>query len=125
MSVSFSLKGIADELIGEVAEIKQKVGVQLDKRLTRVTPVDTGNARANWLFVAANNGQYDTSYSVRSSRPANRSSESLTIRELKTKDLLIANNTPYIERLNNGWSKQAPKKFVEIAIMASLNEVFR
>lgn len=28
----------------------------------------------------------------------------------------IVNNAPYIEALNNGWSKQAPKKFVETAI---------
>ena len=57
------------------------------------TPVDTGNARSRWV-VAELGPQID-----------------------------ITNDAPYIMRLNDGWSKQAPIGFIERAIDEALAEL--
>jgi hypothetical protein len=51
------------------------------------TPVDTGRARGNWQVEF--NG---------------------------TQEATIYNNLPYIERLENGWSQQAPAGFVRVTL---------
>jgi hypothetical protein len=60
-----------------------KVIPQILRRLESVTPVDTGFAKASWKTEAALEGSK------------------------------ICNNTPYIEYLNAGSSKQAPAFFIE------------
>ena len=35
----------------------------------------------------------------------------------------VTNNVPYIEKLNRGWSAQAPAAFVEAQIQITINEV--
>lgn len=37
--------------------------------------------------------------------------------------LYLANSTPYIKRLNEGWSKQAPARFVEMTVEGVENDV--
>jgi len=61
----------------------RKVSVDLKRELVSATPIDTGNARAHW-----NNS-------------------------IKKDSVEIVNDTPYIEALNNGHSKQAPSHYIE------------
>ncbi len=56
---------------------------KLEEELVSATPIDTGLARASWNTVKTKEG-FD-----------------------------ITNSVPYIERLNEGSSKQAPERFIE------------
>ena len=39
----------------------------------------------------------------------------------RTRRIILQNNVPYANRLNNGWSEQAPVNFVEMAVAAAVN----
>lgn len=86
------------------------------------TPVDTGHARANWTLSAgapafgAVTGKGDGGVA------------SVIAWDLGDGPLFVNNNAPYILRLNDGHSKQAPAGFIERAIdeaLAMVNRKFR
>lgn len=120
MSFAKSLS-IADEMEDEINKEARALGINLLNGLTRVTPVDTGRARGNW-FVGINT-------SIRSIDNERRAAQAVVngvkvIDRAKTLDypeIVLSNNLPYIERLNDGYSTQAPKKFVESEINRVVN----
>ena len=63
-------------------------------QLKIVTPVDQGRARAGWF-----------------------NEMKLTPDEMELVEALIFNDVPYIDRLNRGHSKQAPKFFIEQTLL--------
>lgn len=83
--------------------------MDLGKSIVRDTPVDTGEARGNWRFTTS---KVSAAYS-RSARDVSgagaiaRLAATVGTLTLK-KPVYMSNNAPYIERLENGWSKQAP-----------------
>lgn len=109
---------VADELEDEINEETRKTALTLFRDVVIATPVDEGRARGNWQASAA-------SFKTDATDNADKSGGS-TINEgvkqigrakqIKYPTIYISNNVPYIERLNDGWSQQAPKKFVERAI---------
>jgi len=60
-----------------------KVGLQMRSQLSAATPVDTGLARDSWTLT------------------------------ILPGTAIVRNNVPYIDKLNQGSSKQAPSFFVE------------
>ena len=93
------------------------VALSILKKLTMRTPVKTGRARANWLASVGSprGGTVDPTFrnlaeAVQVFRAAG---------EFPT--LYITNNLPYIRRLNEGWSKQAPANFVELSIQSVMD----
>lgn len=83
--VSISVSGI-DSLgkdLEKVLDKKVKEIAQITYDQARAhTPIRTGNARRNWT------------------------------KEVKDRDFTIENRVPYIERLEQGWSKQAPNGII-------------
>ena len=111
---------------GSIA-VQQGAAEHLSRNLTmETTPVKTGQARNNWLLSV---GSPDTRTIKQDTFDASGSE-----RHAKNKywigkhkpgqDIYISNNLPYIKRLNEGWSKQAPAGFVEAAIQRT-NELIR
>ena len=103
---------------GESEEAHRKltiaVGMQIDRRLVLITPVDTGRARSNWL-PSIETPRSDT-VGVRMPSESLKDAEATFNVAPKFPLLYLANNLPYIEPLNEGHSKQAPAGFVEDAI---------
>lgn len=73
----------------------KKTVFDAESELKARTPVDTGRARASWQTTQAENYY------------------------------IISNNIDYIERLNNGYSKQAPANFVQHALNFVLDKFKR
>lgn len=84
--VSSEFKKLREELRKEEEKKLQKVCEQAIAELRDKTPVDTGFAKSQWKLAKAKS---------------------------KTPEFEIHNETPYIDFLNLGSSKQAPKYFVE------------
>lgn len=108
-------------VLGDLREISAKEGrelmINIDRRMVMETPVDTGAARRNWL---ASVDQPDNSIidedNVDLSTAAMQAIEqgASTFGGAKTYDrLYLQNSLPYIQRLNEGWSRQAPTGFVD------------
>jgi len=88
------------------------------------TPVDTGWARANWVPSLGGEPASEpvgSKISVLSAEAATQSGlGSLLNYKLLIGPVYITNNVPYITRLNDGHSSQAPKGFVQAAITAAV-----
>jgi hypothetical protein len=112
----------------------QEVALVVDRELVMGTPVDTGRARSNWqVSVAAPTRDQIAAYRPGlggSSGPANtqaamdQAAQAIKARQPE-QDVFISNNLPYIKRLNEGHSAQAPAGFVERAIKRGLEVVRR
>jgi hypothetical protein len=105
-------------LENKLNKIYRATGIEIFNKLVKESPVDTGRFRGNWqaqinlpnlsiLYDALPKGTQIPS-------PIINIPNSMTIYD----KLYLTNNLPYAARLNNGWSKQAPIKFVESAVAA-------
>mgnify|MGYP003634780259 FL=1 len=112
MSFSKSLQ-VGDYIADEINKEARALGINLLNGLTRVTPVDTGRARGNWFVGISgpvrtiDNNRKATSAVIEGVNTINSANA------IEYPEIVISNNLPYIERLNDGYSTQAPKKFVE------------
>lgn len=101
---------------------KKVVGEMLQKVVVE-TPVDTGQARGNWRV---NVGSVDTS----TTDATDQSGQGTISKGIATiqaggglgKIVYISNSLRYIERLNNGWSMQAPVNFVGLTFQSVVNK---
>jgi len=93
----------------EINLVVRKISLDAYTRVTKKTPVDTGRARANWNLSV---GYIDdtTTQSVMQKSPMLPKNTGLT------KAIYITNSLPYINRLEHGWSKQAPHGMVGVTM---------
>lgn len=80
------------------------------------TPVDTGHARGNWILSVGAPALGE----LPGRGSADGNAASILAWTLHDGPIYINNNTPYILRLNDGWSDQAPAGFIERAIDEAL-----
>ena len=93
----------------EIEEVVRKVAFDVYTGVVQKTPVDTGRAKSNW-----NIGKGSIDYSI---RLKDFSFRAMPINKGAGKNVIyITNSLPYINRLENGWSKQAPKGMVTLTM---------
>lgn len=113
-----------NRVMGEVADAIAPV-------LVYATPVDTSRARANWQ---ASIGSPATGvlFSKPQSPPTPSAGGNIAISSIRGVAALyagqpggiyIVNNLDYIQRLNDGYSGQAPANFVELAVVAAIRSM--
>lgn len=111
---------VSRELRQFVARAVARVATNVTARLIKETPVDTGWARANWIPavgapVDAPAGTPGDASSAQGAQQAGLNALA-GYTDLSQGQITISNNVPYIQRLNDGSSQQAPAGFVEQAI---------
>lgn len=93
-----------------------RLAALIHQTLVVATPVDTGRARANWQVGLG----VEPTGELTEQDPGGQGTIAKAVSVLSTRKseqtIHIANNVPYIKRLNEGWSAQAPAAFVEQAI---------
>lgn len=117
---ALELQELADELPEKLNKIVRRMAVAVNQTVTMATPVDTGRARANW--------QVSLGVPIKSPIEATDRGGGATVARNNAviegftggQKIWLTNNLPYIGRLNDGWSAQAPKGFVEKAIKAGV-----
>ena len=91
--------------------------IKLWDAIIKSSPVDTGRFRGNWF---ATGQQPSTRVDVTvTDRTGDRASNAAQAKVLSIKDystFTLTNNLPYAERLEFGWSNQAPAGFVRVNI---------
>ncbi len=91
-----------------LASVQRSLALIGLRKLVEVTPVDTGRARANWQVGNDNVPAGEVGGEI-DKRTAVITRERPTIQAIQPfSKTAIVNNVPYIERLENGSSKQAP-----------------
>ena len=105
-----------DEKVYKVqANLVRETATRFLSEVTKATPVDTGRARANWNMSV---GVIDTRSTENIAAPDAEATANERLEGYDgNKAVYISNHLPYIQRLNEGHSKQAPANFVEKALM--------
>lgn len=119
---------LADKLEDRVLAKRKRVARAILMELLNSTPVDTSRAVSNWRVSASGSwgaeyieaifpGQRGSTAAASASEAMNRAEAALKVAKLRNA-LVIFNSVPYIRKLNEGSSAQAPAGFVEKAILA-------
>lgn len=106
-------------------QLVRKVALAADQAVVMGTPVDTGRARSNWI--AAIGGPASATidaYAPGESGSTEAANTQAAIDQAESvirgynygEEIHLTNNLPYIQRLNDGYSAQAPANFVEQAV---------
>jgi len=115
MSFSVDLEQFAKETGLELELVVRKLSLEAYNSVTLKTPVDTGRARGNWN-IGVGNADLSTTDQTNAQRPSLAKGDG-------EKVIYITNNLPYIERLEDGWSKQTPRGMVGVTMIELSNAV--
>lgn len=134
MAAPGSLRFVLDVLNGFTEKHVKIITLDAVANLVEDTPRKTGWARANWIpsigqptAVDGSPPTEDAAKSAVRQRDAARESAIANIvsaYKLPMGRVFISNNVPYINRLNDGHSKQAPAGFVQAAILRAARGAF-
>lgn len=102
--------------------LMRTVALSVDQAVVMATPVDTGRARANWI-VSIDAPAAGTTDEVGAAAALAQGAKVIAQYGDGMRTIHITNNLPYIKRLNEGWSAQAPAGFVEEAVAAGVKAV--
>ena len=102
---------IIGELTEEVRSRRNRLALRIDARVVQETPKDTTEAASAWLVSDArpNNSESrlrNTGAAIAQGVSAIKGAKVFT-------ELYIQNTKPYIEKLNEGSSLQAPSKYID------------
>ena len=84
------------------------------------TPVDTGHAVANWQVGISEPITKEIDEEDPSGISTIQRNASIINQAPPHKDIILSNNVPYIHKLNEGSSSQAPAQFVQMAIATAV-----
>lgn len=106
-----------------------RLTLQVTRELVADTPRDTGWARSNWIPAIDNpvtspSGSKESRDAVVIDPTAQQEGLARVTTGYRLPSLVfVSNNVPYISKLNDGTSRQAPSGFVQTAISRAINEV--
>lgn len=117
-SFAKKMRAFADDIPKQVNEIKKQAVQEIVLQVVPDTPVLTGQARSNYYTT---NSDPDTSSTAFGpfTQDGYQSINRMRVALQGAKPgipMHVTNNLPYIGRLNDGYSAQAPANFVQIAI---------
>lgn len=116
-SFALDLRAFAEKAGKNADLVARKVGIDAAAQLIDMTPVDTGRARANWT-VAVGAPWGDVRDATDKSGQATKSAATAALAAYRCgPSIWITNNLPYIERLENGWSRKAPAGMLGVTAM--------
>lgn len=103
---------IGAQLKKQIATMAKALTLQIDANVRKATPVDTGHARANWVPSVGS----PHSGEVQGGSAHDQGVTRVLAFKLEDGALYVSNAVPYVPRLNDGHSKQAPSLFIETAV---------
>lgn len=121
----------ANKISKNTDDLVKKVILAVDQAVVLATPVDTGRARANWrpsIGAPITDTLPEPPNKQAGLRSALDAGEQVA-RQYKggenSPTVHITNSLPYIKHLNDGSSKQAPRNFVNTAILLAVSAIRR
>jgi hypothetical protein len=113
-----------DEALEDLRAKVIKAATRAVTSIVKRTPVDSGLARGNWT-VTLGGEDFSTSHNLDPSGGATIAagvSKIESLPEIEWPVIYIQNNLPYINRLENGWSGQAPNGMVAVTLAQLMAE---
>tara|TARA_B100000686_G_C16738759_1_gene945276 strand:+ start:1415 stop:1825 length:411 start_codon:yes stop_codon:yes gene_type:complete len=115
-------KAYKEKVEGRASDAMRQYAADAFGQIIQNTPVDKGRAKNNWN-ISLNSVDPSITDAANPNRAGTNEAISATL-NLKLNDtVFISNNLPYIQRLNDGYSLQAPENFVESAVQVAENRL--
>lgn len=104
--------------------VARKITLELFSNVILKSPVDTGRFRANWnCSIGSSDKSTSAATDKEGSGAIGRMRAEVTKFTLNGQSIFLSNSLPYAERLENGWSDQAPHGMVRLSVMEVQNHV--
>ena len=119
MSFALDVKAFCEKAKKNPEIVMRQVSMKLFSAIILGSPVDTGRFRNNWFAATGPTPSRETTtYTGKQGTAAiNRVSRVIgESRGMGWTELTLTNNLPYAQRLEYGWSKQAPVGMVRVNI---------
>ena len=124
MTFALDLNKAIEKAKDKAELVTRKITLELFSNVILKSPVDTGRFRANWNCSI---GSVDKSTSAETDKEGagsiGRVRAEVTKYTLDGRSIYLANSLPYAERLENGWSDQAPQGMVRLSIVEINNAI--
>lgn len=118
------MKNAAKKVSENSDRLVRRCALAIDAAVVLATPVDTGRARSNWQVEIGGAATGTVEATDKSGQGAIAQGTQAIERYVGGQGaIFITNNLPYIERLNDGWSAQAPAGFVERAVQIGVDAI--
>lgn len=108
----------------EIEAVIQTIGMSALRGVVLKTPVDTGRARGNWIATRTSPTSQTFKKTDKSGTATIAKGEAVisAYDHSKHTQIVIQNNLPYINRLENGWSKQFANGMVAVTLNELMHE---
>jgi hypothetical protein len=117
MSFTLHLKKLADKAGANADAVAKKVIIDVFSSVVEKSPVDKGTFRGNWqLGFGEVDGNTQSPDDKGGSATIAKANSELTKFDSK-KITYISNSLPYAQRLENGYSNQAPQGMVRLTVL--------
>lgn len=105
------------------AKAMKRAALAADQAIVLATPVDTGRARANWTVSigspATESFEFTGGEGAATNQALSQGRSAVSSFKLGRGPIFIANNLPYIQLLEDGYSAQAPSGMLASGLAAA------
>lgn len=108
MSFALDVSKFVEKAKKNPEKVMRQVSIKLFSAIIKASPVDTGRFRMNWMASGGNPAAGTTDATDKSGNIATGNATSFVLKAADWREFTLTNNLPYAQRLEYGWSQQAP-----------------
>ncbi|ECN2450313.1 HK97 gp10 family phage protein [Salmonella enterica subsp. enterica serovar Typhimurium] len=112
MSFALDVTRFVEKAKKNPEKVIRQVSIKLFSAIIKASPVDTGRFRMNWMASGSTPADGTTDATDKSGTTATKKATSFVLNSADWKAFTLTNNLPYAQRLEYGWSQQAPQGMV-------------
>lgn len=116
MSFALDVSKFVEKAKKNPEKVMRQVSIKLFSAIIKASPVDTGRFRMNWMASGGTPATGTTAATDKSGNIATGNATSFVLKATDWREFTLTNNLPYAQRLEYGWSQQAPQGFVRVNI---------
>lgn len=112
MSFALDVSKFVEKAKKNPEKVMRQVSIKLFSAIIKASPVDTGRFRMNWMASGGTPASGTTDATDKSGNTASGNATSFVLKAADWHEFTLTNNLPYAQRLEYGWSQQAPQGMV-------------
>lgn len=116
MSFALDVSKFVEKAKKNPEKVMRQVSIKLFSAIIKASPVDTGRFRMNWMASGGTPASGTTDATDKSGNSATGNATSFVLKAADWREFTLTNNLPYAQRLEYGWSQQAPQGFVRVNV---------
>ncbi|EKT6236712.1 HK97 gp10 family phage protein [Salmonella enterica] len=116
MSFALDVSKFMEKAKKNPEKVMRQVSIKLFSAIIKASPVDTGRFRMNWMASGSTPADGTTDATDKSGNTATGNATSFVLNAADWHTFTLTNNLPYAQRLEYGWSQQAPQGFVRVNV---------